>query len=250
MKKLSGSITVVLAVLWLVSVGSAVGQDPAKVGPNIYKCIFENERVRVCEVKFKAGDSIAVHSHPDHFGYAMSAGKLRITPEGGAANEVEFKPGQVVWIPAESHSGTNIGTTEVRLLIVELKAPSALGSVEGAVMQMEREWAAAMIKGDTATLDRIVASDWVLTNPGGQMQTRADSMAELKSGALKFESSAAQDIAVRVFGDTAIATGRSVDKSTYKGKDVSGEYRWTDVFVKRDGRWQAVSTHVTKVSPE
>jgi hypothetical protein len=52
---------------------------------------------------------------------------------------------------------------------------------------------------------------------------------------------------VRVFGNTAIVTGGDTEKSTYKGKDSSGKYVWTDVFVNRNGKWQAVASESTKV---
>ena len=53
---------------------------------------------------------------------------------------------------------------------------------------------------------------------------------------------------VRVFGTTAIVTGSDTEKSTYKGKDSSGKYVWTDVFVERNGRWQAVASQSTKAT--
>jgi ketosteroid isomerase-like protein len=56
-----------------------------------------------------------------------------------------------------------------------------------------------------------------------------------------------QDLKVKVYGDTAIVSGQTTDKGKYKGQDISGTYRFTDVFVKRDGKWMAVSTHVTPV---
>jgi ketosteroid isomerase-like protein len=116
-------------------------------------------------------------------------------------------------------------------------------------MQMERDWAKAMMSGDNATMDRIIASDWVLTDPMGHRTSRAEAVGDLRSGALKFESTVPLDMEVRVFGDTALVSGRTRDKGTFKGQDISGDYRFTDVFVKRDGRWQAVSTQVTKVAP-
>lgn len=52
---------------------------------------------------------------------------------------------------------------------------------------------------------------------------------------------------VRVFGDTAIVTGSDTEKSTYNGKDSSGKYIWTDIFVNRKGKWQAVASQSTNV---
>ena len=56
------------------------------------------------------------------------------------------------------------------------------------------------------------------------------------------------DLKVRVYGDTAIVFGLETEKSTIHGKDMSGQHRFTDVFVKRDGRWQAVASHLSRVS--
>ena len=94
---------------------SMMAQEPAKAAPNIYKTIFENDRVRVePKVSAKPGDKIATHSHPDHFAYAMTACTLRITPEGGKAETVETKPGQVLWLNAVTHSAENPGKTECK----------------------------------------------------------------------------------------------------------------------------------------
>lgn len=108
--------------------GRSPGQekrDPVDIGPNIYKTVLDNERVRAMEVTFKKGDSIAVHDHPDHMAYAMTDGKLQITPEGKPAQEFEIKKGQALWITAEAHQARNIGDNEIRLLVVELKEAAA-----------------------------------------------------------------------------------------------------------------------------
>ena len=124
---------------------------------------------------------------------------------------------------------------------------AADGSVGKAIRQLEDDWAAALVKADKAVVDRIVAPEWVLTTPDGQMQTKAQADAELASGAMKFASFHLDDLQVKVYGDTAIAFGLETEKSTFNGKDVSGQYRFTDVFVKRGGRWMAVATHVSMV---
>ncbi len=126
---------------------------------------------------------------------------------------------------------------------------AADAKTEAALTQMEKDWGQAMVKNDEATLHRLMADDWSMTTPDGAVQTKTEALADLKSGNLKFESTEVDDIKVRVFGNTAVVTGHSRDKSTYKGKDVSGEYRFTDVFVKRNGKWQAVATQVTQVHP-
>jgi ketosteroid isomerase-like protein len=118
--------------------------------------------------------------------------------------------------------------------------------VEQSLMQTEREWVEAAQKKDAATLDRILADDWVGQGPTGTA-TKAESLADLKSGDNKLESITLGDMKVRVFGDTAVVTGSDDEKSSYKGKDTSGHYTWTDVFVKRQGRWQAAASQGTRM---
>jgi len=114
-------------------------------------------------------------------------------------------------------------------------------TVEQALMQMERDWTEAQLKKDVATLDKILADDWVAQTPDGT-QTKAQALADLKSGDFKQDSWTPGDMQARVFGETAVVTGTHYEKSSYKGKDISGHYVWTDVFVKRQGRWQAVAS--------
>ncbi len=109
----------VAAVIGFAGVASAA--DPLDVAPEMYKKDFENERVRVMHVAFAPGQSIPEHSHPDHFAYVLETGTLRITKASGEAAEVSPKVGDVLWIPAETHSAVNTGSTPVKLLIVELK---------------------------------------------------------------------------------------------------------------------------------
>jgi ketosteroid isomerase-like protein len=97
-------------------------------------------------------------------------------------------------------------------------------------------------------MESIVATDYKIIGPDGSLQTRDQSLGDIRSGAYKItEWTTGKDLEVRVFGDAAVVTGSNTEKSTYNGEDTSGHYRWTDVFVKRDGRWQAVATHVSKL---
>jgi quercetin dioxygenase-like cupin family protein len=117
-------VVVLAAVFSLVALQTAVAQEPLKVAPDMYKLLHENDRVRVMEVTFKPGSKIAKHSHPDHTVYAVTGGKLKIFHDQGEPMEADLKPGDVMWIAAESHWAENVGTTEIRLLVTELKEPA------------------------------------------------------------------------------------------------------------------------------
>ncbi len=129
------------------------------------------------------------------------------------------------------------------------KTKGGKAGVEQALMQMEREWVEAAQKKDAATLDRILADDWVGQGPTG-IAKKAEALADLKSGDNKLESITLGDMKVRVFRDTAIVTGSDDEKSSYKDKDTSGHYTWTDVFVKRQGHWQAVASQSTRLTQQ
>ena len=110
-----------VCVSLMLTIGSASAQDPIKVGPNIYKKLFENDRVRMLEVTFAPGDSIAFHSHPDHAVYTVTGGTLRVATSDGKSMVAELKAGDPIWFDAVTHAAKNIGTTSIKLVVVELK---------------------------------------------------------------------------------------------------------------------------------
>lgn len=129
------------------------------------------------------------------------------------------------------------------------KQAKTKSSAEQTLMQLERDWYEAGLKNDAAAIDKILADDWVGQGPPGAT-TKAQAIADIKAGDSKLESGTLGDMKVRVFGDTAVVAGSDVNKSSYKGKDTSGHWNWTDVFVKRQGRWQAVASQLTPMASQ
>jgi len=115
------ALAIVATMILLVTTRA---QDPTKVGPEVYKTILENERVRVNEVHFKVGEHIDFHQHPDHVIYWTEAGTLRVYNKGADSVDVTGTVGQAMFLPACTHAATNIGKTEIRLVQVELKEPA------------------------------------------------------------------------------------------------------------------------------
>jgi ketosteroid isomerase-like protein len=122
-------------------------------------------------------------------------------------------------------------------------------TVEQTLMQLERDWTAALLKNDGAALGKILADSWGAQGTLGAT-TKAQYLAALKSGDMKMESQTIGEMKVQVFGDVAVVTGSDDEKSSYKGKDTSGHYVWTDVWVKKKGQWQAVASQITLIAPK
>jgi ketosteroid isomerase-like protein len=115
------------------------------------------------------------------------------------------------------------------------------------ITRIEKEMVAAVLKGDTGPSNRYLADQYIFTGPDGATMGKAESINDLKSGSLKLQAATLDDMKVQVYGDTAVVTYSSNDKGTYKGKDISGKTRWTDVFVKQNGRWMVVASHGSRV---
>jgi ketosteroid isomerase-like protein len=135
----------------------------------------------------------------------------------------------------------------VLLLAVCGRAFGDQTSDERDLKQLVKDLNAAIVKADTAFLERILDQDYVHYRPRGTVENRAQYLENRKTGNVNFESLVADDVKVRFYGDAALVTYRS----TAKGKDQQGaidEQRlWTRVFVRRDGRWQLVHSQGTSV---
>ena len=129
------------------------------------------------------------------------------------------------------------------------KQPPAAAGVEQAVTKIENDMLAALLKRDVAGFSKYLADDAVITTPDGAVQTKAQLIADVKSGDLVLESSTISDMKVRAYGDAAVATYTTTDKGKYKKTDIGGRYRWTDTFVRRAGEWKLVAGHGTPIAP-
>ena len=119
--------------------------------------------------------------------------------------------------------------------------------VEQHLRQLETDWVQAMKDGNTARLNEILADDWAGINDDGSKATKQNYVDDVKSGKFKIESFEIGPMDVKVLGNVAVVQGSDTDKSSYGGKDTSGKYVWTDVYVKRGGKWQAVRSQIAKV---
>ena len=119
-------------------------------------------------------------------------------------------------------------------------------NIEQTIMQMEREWNTLTVKRDAAGLRRIIAEDFVGVESSGSAFNKAQIINVIQSGSGDFQSEAAEDLKVRVYGDTAIVTGQFSIKSKKKDADDNLKLLFTNVWTKRDGQWLIVSRQATQ----
>jgi ketosteroid isomerase-like protein len=134
------------------------------------------------------------------------------------------------------------------VLVIVILAQTQTGSMEQELIKLERDWIDALIKHDWAFIDRILAEDYTTTDSDGVIINKAQEMAVIKSGEEAITSAATDEFRVRVYGDAAVVTFRWVYKGQVKGKESSGEERYTDTWIRRDGRWQCVAIHASRIA--
>lgn len=124
--------------------------------------------------------------------------------------------------------------------------PAATDS-SAAINKIEDAWCDATVKNDAAALDRILASDFVGVEPDGHSYTKADAIRNAKAGPSDYKSCKNEPLKVRFFGNVAVVQGRE----DLEMKDGSkSKLSFTDVFVRRAGKWQVTASQDTNVAAD
>ena len=119
--------------------------------------------------------------------------------------------------------------------------------MEEELLKLENAFAEAIVNNDLESIRRLVADDWIIIDPNGEIVDRTRFFEVIKSGVLTHDMMESKDSRVRVYGDSAVVSAVTRTKGKFMGHDFSTQERATDVFVKRDGRWRCVLTHLTRV---
>ena len=120
---------------------------------------------------------------------------------------------------------------------------------EQEVRQMIQKYRSALLQRDMPVLEKIWADDYVFVNASGEVLTKAQRLSNLKSGATSLDSiNDEENITVRVYQNSAVVTSRVTLKGQYSGKQISGQYRSTLVWVKGPAGWQLVSNQLTALA--
>lgn len=114
--------------------------------------------------------------------------------------------------------------------------------------QLEDEWRKAVLTGDVRTMDSLLAADYMAITPNGLLQSRDETLQNLRSGHMHFSSISITDRKVRFYGSTAVVTSlASIQANTPEGP-LSGDFRYTRVYVRNpQGIWKIVSFEASRV---
>jgi ketosteroid isomerase-like protein len=115
------------------------------------------------------------------------------------------------------------------------------------VMAVKHQYDEAQLKNDFAWFQHMFADDYVFVLPDSTVVTKDEFVRDLESRDLVWESVSGRDMRVRVYGDTAVVTGKFFGKGRYKGKALDEHQLFTSVWIKRNGRWQAISEHASSL---
>lgn len=128
-------------------------------------------------------------------------------------------------------------------------------AIEAELLKLEREWMDAPKTKNAEAVRRVVADDAVLVYPDGTVATKADEVRTVEAGDVTSDSFEMLESKVTVIdadaafiaGRSSIKNGKYKDPNTKKTIDISGEYRFLDLYAKRDGRWQVIASQATKI---
>ncbi len=134
------------------------------------------------------------------------------------------------------------------LSLIVLLGLAWAANIEEELKKLETDRAAAAVKADVATLEKQTADDYTFINLHGQMSDKSQMVNAFKTGQTKLTADEVSDMKVRVYGNTAVITGKADIKGTVGGKDASGQIMFTRVYVKKGGSWQSVAFQQTLVS--
>ena len=138
----------------------------------------------------------------------------------------------------------------ILLSVVLVRTVDAAGAtVEEQLTKMENDWADSYVKRDPSFVQKITTDDFMFVGPDGNIVNRADYVKSV-TGDTTFTAFKITSLKVRTYGDTAVVIGIATIEAKIKGEDESGDYSFTDVFVKQKGEWKAASGQATPVAKD
>ena len=140
-----------------------------------------------------------------------------------------------------------------RLPLIVLAVAVLAGSVHAdaldEVRRLDSEIAVATWSGDAEWFEENLTDDYMLVTPGGTIRTKRDVIRELATPGLRMEPYEPREVNIRLYGDAAVVTGRMLQRFSIGGIRYTNDLRYTDLYVKRKGRWVLASGHTSLITP-
>ncbi len=114
---------------------------------------------------------------------------------------------------------------------------------------VDASWNELRLKPDVARLDALLVDDWLLTHSNGRVQSKAEYLKELTTRSRTNQGIRNEDVAIRIYGDTGVVTGTSIQSGIGNGQPFSGQFRFTRVWIRRAGAWRMVASHSSRLEP-
>jgi len=126
--------------------------------------------------------------------------------------------------------------------------PAAAVESDADLLAMDATWNELRMKPDVEGLSRILADDWMLTHSDGRVQHKADYLDELRTATRRNQGIGNEDMRLRRYGDTMVVTGTSVQSGISNGVPWNGRFRFTRVWVQREGAWKMIASHSSRIA--
>ncbi|HMJ16100.1 MAG TPA: nuclear transport factor 2 family protein [Polyangiaceae bacterium] len=117
------------------------------------------------------------------------------------------------------------------------------------ILTLGQRWAEAEQRGDVAVLDAMTTPDFELVGPLGFVLNKEQWLERYRSGALRTESLAWNDVSVRDYGQLALAVGVQNQQAAYNGRSASGSFRVTQMFARLETGWKLAGIHLSPMPP-
>ena len=127
-------------------------------------------------------------------------------------------------------------------------ASVALADDAETVLRLDREISVATWTADPVWFEENLAEDYVLITPSGALKSKRDIVRELSAPNTRMDPFETSEVQLRMYGDAAVVTGRMTQKFVVGRIQYTNDVRYTDVYVKRKGRWLLVSAHATTIT--
>ncbi len=133
------------------------------------------------------------------------------------------------------------------IAVAQTKEKSSSDQARDVLLKLTDQITSAKSKKDVAQLERLLTDEFILTNPAGFVASRSEYLDGVKADTATYESVTNHDQVLSVYENAAVVTGSTIVKGRFDGHDIGGEFRFTNVFIRRKDSWQCAAMQLTRV---